>query len=365
MQAVSPGRTRNELVSLSHRGLGVHDFVMAAARLLRRVVAFDGVCVVTMDPATLLLTGHVIENGLPDEASPRLAEIEVAEPDFNKFTELAGGKVRAASLSEATAGDLDRSRRHRELRGPHGFADELRAPLASASATWGGIVLMREAGRPDFTPADANRLASLTGDLGEGLRRAIFVSSVSGDEDDDIDAGLLLLADDNSIEMANTPAQEWLADLREDGGRDEHLPFVVQTVADQARNIAAGRLNGDARASARFRSRSGAWVLVRGSMLGEGPDARTAVMLEAARAPELAPLIADSYGLTARERRVTGLVAQGLPTREIAKRLYLSPFTVQDHLKSVFDKVGVRTRGELVATLFFEHYAPRMGLPQG
>jgi DNA-binding CsgD family transcriptional regulator len=364
MQAVSLGRTRNDLVSLSHRGLVVQDFVMAAARLLRRVVAFDGVCVVTMDPATLLLTGHVIENGLPDEASPRLAEIEVAEPDFNKFTELAGRKVRAASLSAVTDGDLERSRRHRELRGPHGFADELRAPLATDSATWGGIVLMRETGGPDFTSADANRLASLTGNLGEGLRRAIFISSVSGDEDD-IDAGLLLLADDNSIEMANTPAQAWLADLRGDGGQDEHLPLVIQTVADQARNIAAGRLNGDARASARVRSPSGAWVLVRGSMLGQGANARTAVMLEAAQAPELAPLIADSYGLTARERRVTALVAQGLPTREIAKRLYRSPYTVQDHLKSVFQKVGVRTRGELVATLFFEHYAPRMGLPQG
>jgi DNA-binding CsgD family transcriptional regulator len=364
MQAGSLGHTRNDLVRLSHRGLDVHAFVIAAARILRRVVAFDGVCVVTMDPATLLLTGHVIENGLPDTATPRLAEIEVAEPDFNKFTELAGGKVRAASLSEATAGDLGRSRRHREVRGPHGLADELRAPLASASATWGGIVLMREAGRPDFASVDAHRLASLSGELGEGLRRATFFSSESDDEDD-VDAGLLLLADDNSIEMANTPAQAWLADLRGDRGQDEHLPFVIQTVADQARNIAAGRLNGDARASARVRSPSGAWVLVRGSMLGQGHDARTAVMLEAARAPELAPLIADSYGLTARERRVTGLVAQGLPTREIAKRLYLSPYTVQDHLKSVFEKVGVRTRGELVATLFFEHYAPRMGLPQG
>jgi DNA-binding CsgD family transcriptional regulator len=57
---------------------------------------------------------------------------------------------------------------------------------------------------------------------------------------------------------------------------------------------------------------------------------------------------------------VTELVAQGLPTNAIAERLCISSWTVQDHLKSVFEKTGVCTRGELVARLFFEHHAPRL-----
>jgi DNA-binding CsgD family transcriptional regulator len=84
------------------------------------------------------------------------------------------------------------------------------------------------------------------------------------------------------------------------------------------------------------------------------------VILERARPHELAPLIADAYGLTERERAVTQLVAQGLPTNAIAYRLYISPWTVQDHLKAIFDKVGVSTRGELIARVFFTHYAPRL-----
>jgi DNA-binding CsgD family transcriptional regulator len=65
-------------------------------------------------------------------------------------------------------------------------------------------------------------------------------------------------------------------------------------------------------------------------------------------------------GLTARERTVTELAARGLSTDAIAWHLHISSWTVQDHLKAIFEKVGVRTRGELVAVVFFEHDAPAL-----
>ncbi|HEY6759090.1 MAG TPA: helix-turn-helix transcriptional regulator, partial [Baekduia sp.] len=80
----------------------------------------------------------------------------------------------------------------------------------------------------------------------------------------------------------------------------------------------------------------------------------TAVMIEDARAPDVAPLIAAAHGLTEREQAVTRLVARGASTETIARSLLLSPYTVQDHLKAIFDKVGVRTRGELVAALYVD-----------
>ena len=68
----------------------------------------------------------------------------------------------------------------------------------------------------------------------------------------------------------------------------------------------------------------------------------------------------DAYELTRRERQISHLVSYGLSTGEIAARLGLSPHTVRDYLKRIFEKVGVSSRGELVGRIYAEHYGPRL-----
>ena len=87
---------------------------------------------------------------------------------------------------------------------------------------------------------------------------------------------------------------------------------------------------------------------------------RIAVIVEPAHPARIAPLLMSAYGLTAREQDVTRLVLQGEATAAIAERLVVSAHTVQQHLKSIFEKTGVHSRRDLVGKVFFSYYEPRI-----
>ena len=105
-------------------------------------------------------------------------------------------------------------------------------------------------------------------------------------------------------------------------------------------------------ACVRIVTKRGALIAVHAARLrdssGNGPVALT---ITPAVPAERASLFLAAFGLTPAQRRVANLVLQGRTTGQIVVELRVSAHTVQDHLKAVFDKVGVRSRRELVITL--------------
>ncbi|HEX5898767.1 MAG TPA: helix-turn-helix transcriptional regulator, partial [Solirubrobacteraceae bacterium] len=78
-----------------------------------------------------------------------------------------------------------------------------------------------------------------------------------------------------------------------------------------------------------------------------GPRARAE--LAAAEGGRARPADADEAPLTHKEGEVADLVAAGATNREAAAALFLSPRTVEHHLRQVYRKLGVRSRSELAA----------------
>src|SRR4029077_991768 len=68
----------------------------------------------------------------------------------------------------------------------------------------------------------------------------------------------------------------------------------------------------------------------------------------------------EAFGVTAREREVATLLARGLSRAEMAESLVVSPHTVEDHVRNLYDKVGVASRQELVARVFLDEYLPEV-----
>ena len=152
----------------------------------------------------------------------------------------------------------------------------------------------------------------------------------------------------------NDAAGRWLEDL---GGRADgsNLPIEISALATRLRHLDASE---PALPRLRVRSRSGRWATLHASWMTSQAKKSITVILEEAAPAEVATMIMAAYGLTEREKVICGLVCQGLSTRQIAGRLHLASDTVQDHLKSVFDRTGVHSRGELVAAILQRDYLP-------
>jgi DNA-binding CsgD family transcriptional regulator len=343
-------RVQGDMARLSRAQLGLAPFIDEAGRLLTRAVGFDGACWHTTDPATLIETSFHTVN-LPPRHE-RMAELEYLHEDYNKFSELARSPRHSGVLSEATAGDLNRSFRYREILGPLNVRGELRTSFVVDGACWGCVVIFRQA-PGDFTAAERDFTHQLAHTLGCGFRAAL-VRAVATESPASPGPGLILLDSGRRVESITAAARGWLAELgfTGDPGCDP-LPHALLAVAARARHTV-----GDA--TARAPTTLGGWVVLQASAASGPESGRVAIILQGATSSSLAPLIAAAYGLTKRERELTELVLQGFATAEIAARLFISPHTVQEHLKSIFAKAGVRSRRDLVGQVFTRHYQPRI-----
>lgn len=349
-------QTRSEILRLGRKGLDWVSFATSATEAIRRAIPFDRSCWHTVDPGTVLFTGSL--NQQVACSGSWLAEHEYVIEDVNKWWFLARSGRRAGATSLATHGDLSRCARHRS-QAAYGIEDELRGSFVSAGAYWGAAGFLRDQGRPWFTEEDVRFLAQLSEPLAEGFRRAMLSAAVAAQGTaSEHDPGVVVFDQQGAAESISPAAERWISEIAEVPAPQVPAQCkAVQAVAARARMLAKADDLGAARS--RVQTRSGRWLLLYGTRLAGGDHTRVAVIIQPAAPHDVAPLVALAYGLSERECQITRLCMKGLSTKEIAQSLAISPFTVQDHLKSIFDKTGVRSRGELVGQVFLEHYIPR------
>lgn len=350
--------TRNEIVRLSQAGLDWVTLSTQASETLNRVIPFEASCWHTVDPSTVLFTGSL--NHRVSCSGSWLAEHEYVIDDVNKWSFLARSGRLAGATGLATHGDLSRSARHLSQK-TAGIGDELRGSFVVDGMYWGAAGFLRNSDDPWFTEDDVRALASLCEPIAAGFRRALLIASATTEHSSGDDGpGVVVFDEHGHMESISPAAERWIEQIVE-------IPRptvaseskVVQGVAARARSIRGGQDPLELAARVRARTSSGEWLLLYGTQLSGDCHGRTAVIIQRAVPNDVAALVALAYGLSERERQVSRLCMDGRSTKQIARTLQVSPYTVQDHLKSIFEKTGVRSRGELVGQIFLEHYVPR------
>ncbi|MEV6279758.1 helix-turn-helix transcriptional regulator [Nocardia sp. NPDC051832] len=336
-----------------------HTLFADASTRLRRLAPFDAAVWVATDPINGLTTAPVRVENLHEGGCGTYWESELLAEHVNRFRDLARAPVPVAGLRAVTAGDPGRSPLYRNFMRPRGFEDELRAVFRVDGQPWGQLSLFRARGRADFDAADFALVQALGTPLAQRLRSFVQSAATPTPEDTPRAPGMLLFDAGGNLVSLNDEARH-LLDQMPPGpttstplGIDIPLPVWILSTAGRA------RLTGGS-ARIRIRAGTGHWLVCHASCLraAEGSGDSTALVIEPAKPSEVAALVTAAFELTGRELDVLDLIARGLPTRDIAAQLHLSPHTVRDHVKAVFDKVGVTSRGELVARLFTEFQQP-------
>lgn len=352
----------NDIIRLCHAGLDSRTLRTEIIKRLRKVIPIDASFFTTADPATLLFTGAVADEIL-ERATPQFIENEFLQDDLNKFSWLVKNFTPVGALLQATERESTQSVRYKDILAPLSLGDELRAALIVSGHCWGFMCLHRDLLSPRFSPAEIAFISRLAPYIAEGLRTALLLGSVTKLIEVPDEPGLLILADDLSMVAITPAAERWLAEMTETGWtRTRPLPTAIYAVV--ARLLAVER--GDdpnlaQMAKARLRTASGQWLTLHASRLADSSaQTRIAVIFEVARPAEITPLIAQAYNLSKRESEIIQSVLRGASTAEMVATFRITSNTVQDHLKAIFEKVGVRSRRELVGQIFAEQYQPRI-----
>ncbi len=349
---------RARLTALATAGLPAEEFMRTASAVVRQAVPYQSACMATMDPTTRLMTGSVKTN-LIDSRNAEFARHEYELPDVNTFRDLSLRASPVAVLADETDGEPERSHRWRDLLVPHYDAGhELRAVLTLNGAAWGALALYRPPGSGGFSPAEADFVARLGPGLARGIRLGL-VATVAELPGDPVGPAVLVVGPSDEITQLSPAAAERMAELGD--GPVGGLPVAIASIISAARGLASGQRTAVPRL--RVRTPSGRWLIVHAAPLSrpDGGRGDVAVTIENAGPSDVLPLVIAALGLTEREQQLVALLLAGETTAQIAKRLHLSPYTVQDHFKAIFEKAGVRSRRELVARVYNDHYADRYG----
>lgn len=327
------------------RGLGDRPLRVGLLAEIRRWIPCDAYAWVLTDPATEVGTSPLAEVPSLDDL-PTVIRLKYLT-SVNRWTALSTDE--SATLVAATGGDRGSSPMWAGLLDGYGFGDVLSTVFRDPFGCWAFLDLWRRDG--SFTERERETLTEVARVVTPAVRRSLSVTfePPPSRPEPSPEPAVVLLTDDLRPRGQTAATEAQLRTLLPTELDRAPVPAAVLNVAAQL--LAVEAAVDDHPPWARVARGTGGWCTVRAARLAAGapgPEA-IAVSIEASTPRERSAIYARVFGLSARETDVLEVLATGADSRTAAARLFVSEHTVQDHLKSIFAKTGVRTRPALIA----------------
>ena len=323
-------------------------------RILRKLMLSEIASHVGFDAYVWVLTDPETEVGSDPLAAvpsalelPRLIRLKYSTP-VNRWTSLVAPPV--ACLHAATEGRLAQSLVWRELWAGYGVTDVASVAFRDRFGCWAFLDLWRTGATRPFTRRDVDYLASIAPKVTARLRRVQALTFQAAQAEPDRHGPMVLvLSPELEVRGQTGDTDAYLRALVPPDGDGQPVPAGAYNVGAQ---LIAREGGVDSHPpQARVYLRSGKWLSLSAARLA-GRDPATgdiAVTIEPASTLERMDLFARAHGLSRRESELLVALSRGSDTRHLAAELFVSENTIQDHLKAIFEKTGVRTRGALLA----------------
>ncbi len=311
---------------------------------IRRAVGFDAYAWLLTDPETEVGCAPLADVPWLAEL-PRQIRLKYLT-SVNRWTRLGGA---VAALRAATADHREASLVWREMLTGYGVNDIASLVFRDRFGCWAFLELWRIDSGAQFMGAEVEFLTEIAGLVTKALRRCqARAFDLASSVEDRTGPVVLVLSPELEV-RAQTPETE----------RYSGFSFRRTQIASRSRPVPTTWPPSCWRSSPasttihrrRVHLAAGVWLTSRAARIGDTVpvDKRDiAVTIESASPAERLALYVRACGLSSREAELLGHLATGADTRHIAQMMFLSEHTVQDHLKSIFAKAGVRSRRTLL-----------------
>lgn len=208
----------------------------------------------------------------------------------------------------------------------------------------------RDPGRP-FRVTDVSFVQLVAPLIGEAIAAALSREQAAESAADrtTMASGIVVVQRSGAVAYASPAGEAWLDAMRARPGEGRHpVPSAVYSAM-------AGLTVGEGRMVTAVDLPGGRATIE----ATPGGDDAIALVISPVR-PEPSPVVPTAWGLSPAEGRVVGLVVSGRTNQEIADQLSVSANTVEWHLRNVYERLGIRSRGQLAARYFHDAHLPSL-----